>query len=93
MPLGLLILVLYLRSIWRQRAALPPLSGRPSKTRRKNWRAYFQDKGELDAEEQRRNELENSEIRHEVELNERHELAVEESRKELKGDDHVQELG
>ena len=62
------------------------------KIERKRWKAYFQEKGELDAEEQRRNEMEASEIRREIDGRERHELEAEDRRQELVGDDHVQEL-
>ena len=67
------------------------ISGKRRK-RRSGWRAYFQNKGELDAENQRRHEVENTDQRRELDAEVRHELEVIETRQELLGAECAQEL-
>ena len=67
-------------------------SSRKRRKRRSGWRAYFQNKVELDAEEQRRHEAENTEQRRELDAGMRPELDVVEMRKELIGTEPAQEL-
>ena len=72
-PLGTLAFLALSVSIWawyrRRPSELQTYSRRRSGLR-SGWRAYFQNKGELDAEEQRRHEAEDTEVRREVDAEE-----------------------
>ena len=94
-PIGVVMAALVMALLWRRRrkrAQETRVSEQATKKRRKRWQAYLQNKGELDAEEQRRNEMEASEIRREIDGRERHELEAVARRQELVADENVQEL-
>ena len=67
-------------------------SEKKTRKRRREWFPYFQQKGELDAEESRRNESEALGIQRELDSEERHELLVHVPREELRGDECATEL-
>ena len=88
--MGIVIIFLLVFLLWRQerrrKRANGNLESGPKKNRRKKWGMYLQTKGELDAERQRRNELEAKMIGQELEAEEIQELPAEEKRLELKSD-------
>ena len=92
-PLGVLVAFIAIVCLWlRRRSEESPSNGKKRK-RRSGWRAYFQNKGELDAEGQRIHEAESAEQRRELDAEVKHELEVIEKRQELVGADCAQELG
>ena len=100
---GLVIAVLALllwRSERRRRRALRPISTRSvegKKTHKRRswtwgWFPYLQQKGELDAEGQRKNELDAAAKRHEMSAEGVHQLPVDEQRQELKDEGRATEM-
>ena len=92
-PLGVIAALMMLFLLWSKRRSKITLISEKRRRRRSGWRAYFQNKAELDAEGQGIFEAEDTEQRQELDANLRHELEVVETRQELVGAEHAQELG
>ena len=93
--LGTIIIALLVILLWRLERRQKPKTGvsalRTSNSYRK-WIPFLHQKAELDAEEQRRNEMEGVGVRREMDGGKRYELPAGERRHELKSENGAREL-